>query len=297
MNISGVGSPLPGISSGRFFNSSFPVAAAAASSSSRVPASQRLLQLNHAHHCDDPKKKKRLVPNRKREEAVALQNLSRLIALAPPAKMSRGELIAKHFRRKANYDRLDIENVPPVMRRLTMKKRKNPLCDEDSACPQQDLVYDQFILDALFWHNVYRRQHQVQPLKISPQLCEKAQAWANHLAHTNTFSYDTDKSVGQNIFCRLNIGKPQIDVTAEEAVSYWYSTYKNYAYFKNSDVLHVNINAGSFTQLIWKNTEYFGIGRAVSRYGKLSVVANYLPAGNICGLFQRNVSPSTADKT
>lgn len=57
------------------------------------------------------------------------------------------------------------------------------------------------------------------------------------------------------------------------------------------------ISSGSFTQLIWKNTEYFGIGRAVSRYGKLSVVANYLPAGNICGLFQRNVSPSTADKT
>ncbi len=44
------------------------------------------------------------------------------------------------------------------------------------------------------------------------QLCGKAQAWANHLAHTNAFLYENDKSVGENIFCRLS-SDAQIDIS------------------------------------------------------------------------------------
>lgn len=51
---------------------------------------------------------------------------------------------------------------------------------------------------------------------------------------------------------------------------------------------------GHFTQLIWRSTKYFGIGKARSRSGKIVIVAHYLPAGNISGAFQCNVLPPLA---
>lgn len=49
--------------------------------------------------------------------------------------------------------------------------------------------------------------------------------------------------------------------------------------------------AGHFTQLVWASTNLFGVGKARSRSGKILVVANYRPAGNISGLFKDNVLP------
>jgi len=46
-----------------------------------------------------------------------------------------------------------------------------------------------------------------------------------------------------------------------------------------------------FTQLIWKNSKYFGIGKARTRNGKLIIVANYMPAGNVSANFHTNVLP------
>lgn len=41
--------------------------------------------------------------------------------------------------------------------------------------------------------------------------------------------------------------------------------------------------------MIWKNSKYFGIGKARTRTGKLIVVANYMPAGNIPLEFADNI--------
>lgn len=43
--------------------------------------------------------------------------------------------------------------------------------------------------------------------------------------------------------------------------------------------------------MIWSTSQYFGVGKARSRSGKIIVVATYKPIGNISGHFQRNVSP------
>lgn len=48
---------------------------------------------------------------------------------------------------------------------------------------------------------------------------------------------------------------------------------------------------GHFTQLIWARSRYFGVGKACSRSGKVIVVANYEPVGNVSGQFQNNVFP------
>lgn len=69
--------------------------------------------------------------------------------------------------------------------------------------------------------------------------------------------------------------------TGQEVASYWYSTVRRYNYFKDIRLLHTNVNAGHFTQMVWMKTKYFGIGKATSQTGKIFVVAYYYPAGEL----------------
>ena len=41
--------------------------------------------------------------------------------------------------------------------------------------------------------------------------------------------------------------------------------------------------------MIWKESEELGVGRAKSKSGKIIVVANYDPPGNVIGQFAKNV--------
>lgn len=49
--------------------------------------------------------------------------------------------------------------------------------------------------------------------------------------------------------------------------------------------------AGHFTQLIWNSTEYVGFGVAADGQGKVTVVAQYSPKGNIKFQYDANVPP------
>ncbi len=62
-------------------------------------------------------------------------------------------------------------------------------------------------------------------------------------------------------------------------VNYWYSSAKRYDFYKNPRLLHTQVNAGLFTQIVWKATRYLGIAKAVSTTGKVIVVALYYPPG------------------
>lgn len=59
--------------------------------------------------------------------------------------------------------------------------------------------------------------------------------------------------------------------------------------------IHVYSIVGHFTQMVWVSTRFFGVGKARSRAGKVIVVANYSPPGNISGQFETNVLPPTPD--
>lgn len=55
-------------------------------------------------------------------------------------------------------------------------------------------------------------------------------------------------------------------------------------------------DAGHFTQLVWKDTEFLGIGKATGMVNGVpctAVVARYEPAGNVIGKFKNNVKPGT----
>lgn len=111
------------------------------------------------------------------------------------------------------------------------------------------------------------------------QLCERAQLWANHLANLNELYYcGRNFNFGQNIFCCPETAL-LIDLTGQEVATYWYTSLKRYNFYKDPELLHTNVNAGHFTQIVWKNTKYFGVGKASSHTGKVFVVALYFPPG------------------
>ncbi|XP_076352265.1 Golgi-associated plant pathogenesis-related protein 1-like isoform X2 [Tachypleus tridentatus] len=131
----------------------------------------------------------------------------------------------------------------------------------------------------------------------SPQdvkkMCSRAQFWANHLAHANTFYYRNNRDIGENLLCRCSI-VPEFDVTGEQVVKYWYRKSKLYDFDIEPSLLHAK--ASHFTQMVWRSSKEFGVGKARSRCGKIIVVANYKPAGNVTGEFQDNVlSPQKDD--
>ncbi|KAF6211917.1 hypothetical protein GE061_012434 [Apolygus lucorum] len=220
-------------------------------------------------------------PSRRREEAAALLNLHKRVGTegmtrANPAADHQARVLANHRAKRPQILLKILSNRPEIL-------------PEDEEV-NTDWLDSEFIAECLCWHNVYRQRHAVPVLTLCPQLCEKAQSWANHLAHTNSFFYRIDKEVGQNLFCRL-INTLQTDVTGQEVASYWYGAVRQYNYFKEPDVLHANVNAGHFTQMVWASTRKFGVGKASSRAGKILVVAHYWPPGNISGQFQDNVLP------
>lgn len=52
-----------------------------------------------------------------------------------------------------------------------------------------------------------------------------------------------------------------------------------------------NMDAGHFTQVIWKASRELGVAFSASGDGTIVVVANYLPPGNLLGSFAENVPP------
>lgn len=118
----------------------------------------------------------------------------------------------------------------------------------------------EFVQECLRTHNELRLRHEVPPLRLCSKLCDLAQYWANHLAHTDDFYYRKFRDVGENLFCRWSY-VPDFDVT------------------------------GHFSQMVWRSSTTFGVGKARTRSGKIIVVAMYKPAGNVLGEFHRNVLP------
>ncbi|XP_070385390.1 Golgi-associated plant pathogenesis-related protein 1-like [Dermacentor albipictus] len=146
----------------------------------------------------------------------------------------------------------------------------------------------EFVQECLRTHNELRLRHDVPPLRLCSKLCDLAQYWANHLAHTDDFYYRKFRDVGENLFCRWSY-VPDFDVTGDQVARYWYSEIRYYDFLLDPSILHVQ--AGHFSQMVWRSSTTFGVGKARTRSGKIIVVAMYKPAGNVLGEFHNNVLP------
>ena len=136
-------------------------------------------------------------------------------------------------------------------------------------------------------HNYYRAQHQAGDLERDSELERIAQAAAEHMVEIDNFYFTTEtyngQYIGKNIFWQWG------SFTGNDVVDDWYDGISSYD-FSNPGYTS---GAGSFTQLVWKNSQKIGCGYACSGrecYG----CCTYYPGGNYLNSFAKNVFPKTS---
>jgi pathogenesis-related protein 1 len=161
------------------------------------------------------------------------------------------------------------------------------------------------MLDA---HNRERQNYPgVGPLQWSPGLAQAAQEWAEGRAkegninhrQNGTNPFKLGEWVGENIF-----SSSRTATTGVDAVQWWIDEKQWYHYDQDDGIPGSNgLTSGCiivrdsaacrerqgycfcshFTQVIWKDTQYVGCGKATAANGWVYFVCNYYPGGNITG--------------
>jgi len=143
-------------------------------------------------------------------------------------------------------------------------------------------------LSALQVHNDARKEVGVAPLVWSEKLEQQALKYAKQIARTNNYEHSNTKD-GENLamfyeYEESNRVKTYIysDTPLYDASMAWYEEIKDYKYSKikrfriGPKILH-------YTQMVWKDTKEVGVASAISKNGKVYVVARYYPVGNYLG--------------
>ncbi|KAK5639994.1 hypothetical protein RI129_010805 [Pyrocoelia pectoralis] len=149
-----------------------------------------------------------------------------------------------------------------------------------------------FEVDFLNAHNEYRQRHGVPSLKLDKKLSKYSTEWAQMLSNKNNLEHRKNCPYGENIYCMYS-SDPNFILTGRAPVDQWYQEIKDHPFGREPN----NLKSGHFTQLVWKTSEYLGVGVAKSRQGYIYVVANYNPAGNFLGHFNQNVPPVVQSMT
>ena len=161
----------------------------------------------------------------------------------------------------------------------------------------------QQMLDA---HNRERPNYPgVGALQWAPELAQWAQEWADGRAKEGNINHRQDRQnnpfrpgeyVGENIFSSGNTA-----ATGADAVQWWIGEKEWYHHDQDDGMAGYNNQppgcvivrdspacrarqgycfCGHFTQVIWKNTQYVGCGKATAANGWVYFICNYYPAGN-----------------
>lgn len=120
----------------------------------------------------------------------------------------------------------------------------------------------------------------------SPEIAAAAQIWAEKLARDRTLKHSTRErgADGEN----LAMFSGSFENSAKQAVDMWYDEVSNYDF----SCPGYQPRSGHFTQMVWKGSKEFGMGRAQTSDGQLTiVVARYRPAGNVIRNYELNVYP------
>ncbi|XP_071948909.1 Golgi-associated plant pathogenesis-related protein 1-like, partial [Antedon mediterranea] len=142
-----------------------------------------------------------------------------------------------------------------------------------------------FQKESLEAHNDYRAAHGTPKLKLADDLNKIAQAYADQLAKTDSFRHSKRDGLGENL--AMHFSSESTNYSGGEATQQWYSEIEKY----NFDRCGFTPGTGHFTQVIWAETKELGVGKAITKSGKVLAVANYRPAGNMIGKFRENVLP------
>ena len=143
-------------------------------------------------------------------------------------------------------------------------------------------------LSALQVHNDARKEVGVTPLVWSEKLEEQALKYAKQIARTNDYKHSNTED-GENLamfyeYEESNKVKTFVysDTPLYDASMAWYEEIKDYKYSKIKR-FRIGPKIGHYTQMVWKDTKEVGIASAISKNGKVYVVARYYPVGNYLG--------------
>uniref|UniRef100_A0A0N4ZH92 SCP domain-containing protein n=1 Tax=Parastrongyloides trichosuri TaxID=131310 RepID=A0A0N4ZH92_PARTI len=181
-----------------------------------------------------------------------------------------------------------------MRRRLLFENRTFKKTDENNSEDYQlkssnDFDVEEFKRNLAINHNIIRIKHHVQPLKITTNLMNEAQRYADHLAAMNNgLRHDPyNKDHGENLYYGSFYKIPSEKELATSVIGRFYDEKKYYNY--NLIRLSSYHRFGHFTQMIWKSSTEFGIGVAlkkVNRHNRIPrtrvfVVIRYNPEGNV----------------
>ena len=153
--------------------------------------------------------------------------------------------------------------------------------------PSDPSKFSKLAQEHLEMHNKYRKMHHVPDLELNQELCDIAQKYAEYLAKNSLFEHSHARfkgaGMGENLYMCSGF-----EPNGGEAVTSWYNEIKDYD-FKKGKSANGGV-VGHFTQVVWKESKYVGVG--IGNVGNsYYVVSNYYPAGNIKGLELENVFP------
>lgn len=116
-------------------------------------------------------------------------------------------------------------------------------------------------------------------------MCTVSQEWADTLALEDRFAHRPNSNYGENIYCLWSSDR-NAKANPREVIRSWYDEIKEHDFAVEPKGI---FKAGHFTQLVWKSSQDLGVGVSKTKKGKVLVVCNYNPRGNIAGQFSGNV--------
>lgn len=132
-------------------------------------------------------------------------------------------------------------------------------------------------------HNARRVKHCAAPLRWSADAAAIAQRWANGLAARGCVMQHSNGKLGENL--AMIMGGT---LTPEQVVAMWYDEVTQYDFSAPG----FSMQAGHFTQVVWRGTAAVGCGKAACAGGGEMWVCNYDGPGNWEGQFLANVVPA-----
>lgn len=145
--------------------------------------------------------------------------------------------------------------------------------------------------------NAHRVLHNSPTIQWNTTLAGEAYQWASYLIRNNKFEHRNNDGKG-TILELIYLPHHEINSTphswqfTSQFIYKWYQEIDN---FKFQDP-HINMYTASFTCLVWKNVESFGIGIARNKESIIIVYMTFPPC-NIHHQLEGNVMPSTNTST
>ena len=165
-------------------------------------------------------------------------------------------------------------------------KRKGKNKKNYKAPPVSAGYYDTDTVKAELFYaiNDIRKSHQVGELQMARDLNNIAQSHSNKLARNAKLEYSGNKFRGEELGEILFYYSTSC--SSDLVIDSWNKDENTFKYNKK------NQEASSFTQIVWKSSQYIGVGISQDTNGGTYIVANFYPAGNISGQFKENVFPA-----